>query len=138
MSSNWQEPTATAMSNMGWQDMVADFHRKMGQPVGVGPGFIRPTRFEQRFDWLEEETTELGQAYLQGDLVGVADALGDLIYVALGTAVEMGIPMDKVFQAIHKANMAKLPAVDGGKVKKPEGWVGPEKEIEQILMQEGM
>lgn len=127
-----------------WQEMVADFHRKMGQPVATKPQLLKWGRFKQRLDWLNEERDEMlvGQVIDWGgekhNVVEVADALGDLIYVCLGTAVEMGIPMDKVFQAIHKANMAKLPAVEGKKVTKPEGWVGPEKEIEQILRQEGM
>ncbi len=125
-----------------WQEMVADFHRKMGQPVADKPGFLNYERFRLRLAWLTEERDELLEGQLADNpkdgLVKAADALGDLIYVCLGTAVEMGIPMDKVFQAIHKANMAKLPAVDGKKVTKPAGWVGPEKEIEQILRQEGM
>ena len=67
----------------------------------------------------------------EDDIVEIADALADIIYIACGTAVSYGIPLDKVFEEVHRSNMAKL--VDGkvlrradGKVQKPEGWTPPD------------
>ena len=63
----------------------------------------------------------------------------DIIYIACGTAVSYGIPLDKVFTEVHRSNMAKL--VDGkplyredGKVIKPSGWQPPN--IKKILEDE--
>jgi len=70
-------------------------------------------------------------AELEHDIVEIADALADIIYIACGTAVSYGIPLDKVFEEVHRSNMAKL--VDGkplkredGKVIKPVGWTAPD------------
>jgi predicted HAD superfamily Cof-like phosphohydrolase len=85
---------------------------------------------------ITEEFNELCDAEEANDLVEIADALADIIYIACGTAVSYGIPLDKVFEEVHRSNMAKL--VDGkvlrredGKVQKPEGWTPPD--IEGVL-----
>lgn len=122
-----------------WQEKVKMFHQKMGQPLRDKPGLLDWGRFKERLGWLDEERDEMlvGQLLpFKEDVViaEVADALADIIYVALGTANEMGLPMDKIFDAVHRANMAKVPVKDGkGKVSKPEGWVGPEEEIRKII-----
>jgi len=68
---------------------------------------------------------------------GVADALADLVYVALGTAYKMGLPFDSIWQAVQAANMRKVagPTKRGNKVDacKPEGWVGPETAIARAI-----
>lgn len=65
------------------------------------------------------------------DMTSVADALVDSMYIAVGTGLEYGIPLDSVWDAVQKSNMAKF--VDGkairneyGKVVKPEGWEPPD------------
>ena len=79
--------------------------------------------------------------YLEGeeneDIENVAKELADIIYIVCGTAVSYGIPLDKVFEAVHRSNMAKL-GPDGkprrredGKILKPEGWTPPD--IKSIL-----
>ena len=102
----------------------------------IDPDLIR------RQHMLQEEVNELLLAILEGDRVAAADALGDVIYIAAGTADLAGIPIDEVLHAIHAANMRKL-GPDGkpvphatvpGKIGKPEGWVGPEAEIRKILV----
>lgn len=89
---------------------------------------------------LEEETREACEALDKRDLPALADALADIIYVAVWNALRFDIPIGKVFQAVQNANMRKFP--DGkvlrdehGKVMKPPGWVGPEAEIKAILEQ---
>lgn len=122
-------------------DAVKQFHYKVLGIEDTLPTFVLPVKFSQRVAFLEEEIEELGQAYINEDLVGVADALADLVYVALGTAHMMGIPFDKVFKVVHAANMQKLRGMTKrGMVYdaiKPEGWVGPEAEIAAILKEAG-
>lgn len=117
------------MSN--WYQDVKNFHIAFGQRVGQTP--IIPDNIEERdlrMSLLEEEYNEYIEAEEKLDIVGIADALADIIYIACGTAVSYGIPLDKVFEEVHRSNMAKL--VDGkpiyredGKVLKPEGWTPP-------------
>ena len=121
---------------MSFYTDVKDFHTAFGQLVGEYPQF--PSREERllRQRLLTEEYQEYMDAEFDDDLIEVADALADLIYIACGTAVAYGIPLDKVFAEVHRSNMAKL--VDGkpiyredGKVMKPEGWQPPD--IEGVL-----
>jgi predicted HAD superfamily Cof-like phosphohydrolase len=118
------------MSN--WFEDVKDFHRAFGQRIGTVPEFPdnSPER-SLRMKLITEEFNELCDAEENNDLIEVADALADIIYIALGTAVSYGIPLDKVFEEVHRSNMAKL--VDGkvlrredGKIQKPKGWTPPD------------
>ena len=116
---------------MSFYTDVKDFHQAFGQRIGEKPEL--PDRKERtlREKLLEEEFNEYMRAELNDDLVEIADALADIIYIACGTAVSYGIPLDDVFAEVHRSNMAKL--VDGkvirredGKVQKPEGWTAPD------------
>ena len=122
---------------MSYYNAVQQFHSKVLGIEDTLPTLILPVKFSQRVAFMEEEIEELGQAYINEDLVGVADALADLIYVAIGTAHMMGIDMDKVFKVVHAANMRKQRGITKrGMVYdaiKPAGWVGPEAEIKAIL-----
>ena len=55
----------------------------------------------------------------------------DVMYVLVGPAICAGVDLRPVWDAIHEANMQKVPAGDGGKPKKPRGWVPPD--IGEIL-----
>lgn len=124
------------MSN--WYEDVKDFHKAFEQRVGEYPAIPEDVNErELRINLLEEEFNEYLKAEEDADLVEIADALADLIYIACGTAVSYGIPLDKVFEEVHRSNMAKL--IDGkvlrradGKVQKPEGWTSPD--IKSILI----
>lgn len=72
------------------------------------------------------------------DLVKLADGIADLIVVVLGTAHAFGIPIEKVWNEVHRTNMEKLkgPVREDGKRLKPEGWQPPN--IKQILLDHGM
>lgn len=126
---------------MSYYNAVQQFHSKVLGIEDTLPTFVLPVEFSQRIDFMEEEIEELGQAYIDKDMIGVADALADLVYVALGTAHMMGIPFDQVFKVVHAANMRKLRGMTKrGMVFdacKPEGWVGPEAEIAAILKEAG-
>ena len=54
-----------------------------------------------------EELAEWIEANLEGDLTAAADALGDRLYVLLGDAVSIGVPIEPVFAAVHQSNMTK-------------------------------
>jgi predicted HAD superfamily Cof-like phosphohydrolase len=122
---------------MSYYSAIQQFHSKVLGIEDTLPTLVLPVKFSQRVAFMEEEIEELGQAYMLEDLVGVADALADLVYVAIGTAHMMGIPFDAVFKVVHAANMQKLRGMTKrGMVYdaiKPEGWVGPEAEIKAIL-----
>lgn len=109
-------------------EMVRDFHTAFGQRVGTKPEFP-DSEFERalRIKLMKEEINEYNKAEDNNDITNLAVELADIIYIACGTAVSYGIPLDDVFNAIHQANMNKL--VDGkvirredGKIKKPDGW----------------
>jgi len=115
---------------------VQDFHRAFGQRIGEKPELPNEDERELRVKLLREEFREYLDGESFNDLVEVADALADIIYIACGTAVSYGIPLDDVFAEVHRSNMAKL--VDGkvirredGKIQKPEGWTAPD--IKKIL-----
>ena len=117
------------MSNM-FQD-VKEFQTAVGQHVGQAPAFPDGPERALRMKLLEEEFNEYQQGEYKNDLENIAKELADIIYIVCGTAVSYGIPLDKVFDAVHASNMAKL--IDGkpirrddGKILKPEGWTPPD------------
>ena len=122
--------------NNNFYTNVKDFHQAFGQRVGETPELPSKEERELRRKLLAEEYTEYVVAEYNNDIVEIADALADIIYIAAGTAVSYGIPLDRVFSEVHRSNMAKL--VDGkvirrsdGKVQKPDGWNPPD--IKAIL-----
>ena len=87
---------------------------------------------------LREEYEEYVDAEEANDLVEVADALADMVVIIAGTAHAYGIPLDRVWDAVHRSNMAKRDPETGqlrkredGKVIKPDSWTEPD--IKSIL-----
>lgn len=110
---------------------VTEFHEAFGLMVNSVPALPDTATRDLRKKLLAEEYTEYTTAEAEDDIVEIADALADLIYIACGTAVAYGIPLDRVFAEVHRSNMAKL--VDGkvirredGKILKPTGWTPPD------------
>lgn len=115
---------------------VVEFQKAFGQLVSDEPVFPDTETRKLRIKLLAEEFDEYVNAEKENDFIEVADALADLIYIACGTAATYGIPLNAVFEEVHRSNMAKL--VDGkplkredGKVIKPEGWTPPD--IEGVI-----
>lgn len=116
---------------------VGAFHHKFGLPDvnvdGPIPRLISADLAYFRLDFLQEELSELKQAYEDHDLPGIADALVDLVYVALGTAHFHGLPWEELWDEVQRANMTKerAPSAEASKrnstfdVIKPEGWQPP-------------
>lgn len=112
---------------------VGEFTTKILGLPEVAP-VLKDANFHiQRYDFMQEELYEYEDAARLGDIVGIADALADLIYVALGTAYQMGLPFEAIWDAVHEANMQKVPGKTkrkiGNDAMKPLGWVGPEAKI---------
>ncbi len=104
---------------------VGEFHGKFGvytrqSPTTDIPGDVK----ELRLRLLQEELDELKQAVGADDLVEVADALGDLLYLVFGTAHAFGMAgkLKEVFEEIHRSNMSKL-GPDGRPVLREDGKV---------------
>ena len=125
-------------------ESVREFHERFGVPVAETPTELAETEFKYRFNFLDEELVELHEAWMNGDLVKQADALIDLVYVALGTALMMGLPWEDLFAIVHRANMQKRRVAVGEPgsrhafdVRKPDGWVGPEDAMRIVLQANG-
>ena len=89
-------------------DAVLEFHKAFNLTIGDRAGFPNKEIRALRRRLLNEEFTEYLQAETKDDLVEVADALADIIYIACGTAIAYGIPLDRVFAEVHRSNMSKL------------------------------
>ena len=118
---------------------VADFDEKILQDHGENyPSLVSLEYCVERSRFLAEELDEFAIAAGEANIVGLADALADLVYVALGTAYKMGLPFDDIWAAVHEANMRKVSGQTkrGNRVDamKPVGWVGPEAAIARAIM----
>ena len=97
--------------------------------ISDGPVTLQPDRLKERSRHLGEEMDELIAAKNWEDQ---ADALVDLIYVALGALVEIGVTPGTVFNEVHRANMEKVPGRNAKRpdneydAVKPEGWRPPD------------
>ena len=103
-------------------DMVEQFHLTYDQEVKYTPEIPSEDIQKLRYDLIDEELSELAVALHAGDIVGVADALGDILYVTYGAGHAFGIDLNRVFAEIHRSNMSKLDA-DGKAIKNEMGKV---------------
>ena len=114
---------------------VKEFHKAFNHPVSDVVTPMSQERALVRASWMKEEILEF---LVADNVVEQVDAMIDLLYFALGTLVEIGMPPKGVFNLVHKANMSKLHngvAKYGpdGKVIKPEGWVAPDAAIKEYI-----
>jgi len=91
------------------QEKVEQFHEKYGFAVAEKPQVIDRKAARVRYDLMAEELNEYLSSAIDGDLVKIADGIGDLLYTVLGTAVVHGIDLQPVFDEIHRSNMTKTP-----------------------------
>jgi predicted HAD superfamily Cof-like phosphohydrolase len=104
---------------------VADFHQAFGLGISQQPrADLGPEKNLLRFNLMDEENREYLEAASRGDLVEVADALGDMLYILCGTILEHGMQykIEEVFEEIQRSNMSKLGA-DGKPVYREDGKV---------------
>jgi len=103
-------------------EKVKEFMEAFGQEVKESPELADHKTACLRLKLILEEFEELEDAQAEGHLVGIADALSDLLYVVYGTAHTFGIPIDKCFNEVHNSNMSKLGA-DGKPIFRDDGKV---------------
>ncbi len=89
-------------------DKVGTFMKTFGQEVRTKPSFSTDKINKLRLDLIKEELTELTEAMNNKDLLEVADALTDILYVTYGAGHAFGINLDKCFDEVQNSNMSKL------------------------------
>lgn len=112
-------------------DMVGEFMEVFGQEVKEKPEFPDNETIALRLELIQEELNELREAIGNADIVEVADALTDILYVTYGAGHAFGVDLDKCFEEVQSSNMSKLgkdgkPIYrDDGKVMKGEDYFPP-------------
>ena len=112
------------MSNF---NKVGTFMKTFGQEVKTKPSFSSDKINKLRIDLIKEELDELQEAMGNNDLLEVADALTDILYVTYGAGHAFGIDLDKCFDEVQSSNMSKLGS-DGKPIYNENGKVmkGPD------------
>jgi len=110
---------------------VKIFMETFGQEVKIKPSFSSQKINELRYNLIKEELDELNEALLSKNLLEVADALTDILYVTYGAGHAFGIDLDKCFNEVQNSNMSKI-GTDGkpiyneaGKVMKGSNYFKP-------------
>ena len=93
------------MSNF---NKVKTFMETFGQEVKTKPSFSTDKINNLRYELIKEELDELKVAMENKDLLEVADALTDILYVAYGAGHAFGIDLDKCFEEVQNSNMSKI------------------------------
>ena len=93
------------MSNF---NKVKSFMQTFGQDVKNKASFSTDKINKLRYDLIKEELDELKEALRNKDLLEVADALTDILYVTYGAGHAFGIDLDQCFDEVQKSNMSKL------------------------------
>ena len=117
------------MSNF---NKVKTFMETFSQEVKTKPSFSTNKINNLRYDLIKEELDELKDAMENNDLLEVADALTDILYVTYGAGHAFGIDLDKCFEEVQNSNMSKLDENgkpiynDAGKVMKGSNYFKPD------------
>ena len=113
-------------------EKVGNFMKTFGQEVKEKSSLSSDKINKLRLDLIEEELGELKEAMKNNDLLEVADALTDILYVTYGAGHAFGINLDKCFEEVQNSNMSKLDAAgepiynDVGKVMKGPNYFKPD------------
>ncbi len=116
------------MSNF---EKVKKFMETFGQEVKNTPSFPKENIIKLRYALIEEELSELKLAIDTKNIIEVADALTDILYVTYGAGHAFGIDLDKCFQEVQNSNMSKLDSNgkpifnENGKVMKGPSYFKP-------------
>ena len=89
-------------------DKVGAFMKTFGQEVKTKPSLSTNKINKLRLDLIKEELSELTEAMNDKNLLEVADALTDILYVTYGAGHAFGINLDKCFEEVQNSNMSKL------------------------------
>jgi predicted HAD superfamily Cof-like phosphohydrolase len=118
-------------------DKVKKFMEAFGQEVKKSPELPDAETVNLRIELIAEELEELWDACEKKDLVEIADALTDILYVTYGAGHAFGIDLDKCFTEVQRSNMSKL-GEDGKPIYRDDGKVmkGPnysEPDLKSVL-----
>ncbi len=111
---------------------VGTFMKTFGQEVKTKPSFSTEKINKLRIDLIKEELEELTEAMNNKDLLEVADALTDILYVTYGAGHAFGLDLDKCFDEVQNSNMSKLDENrkpiynESGKVMKGPNYLKPD------------
>lgn len=119
-------------------EKVKEFHRAFGVPSAEKP--TEPSRdlYHLRVGLIDEEVAEFIEGHYESthqdadfkpNLIEIADAIGDMLYVIYGTADQYGLDADAIFEAIHISNMSKLD--ENGKPLFYDGITGPKGKVKK-------
>lgn len=122
------------------QKAVEAFMAAGGQTTNIIPKVPADPVADRRILMLREEMEEMIRAWVNGDIVEYADAIADIIYVALGAAVEAGIDIEPVIEEVIDSNNSKIDwqsaqpwaRHDNGKIAKDEHYRAPD--IRSIIL----
>ena len=89
-------------------EKVGIFMKTFGQEVKIKPTLSTDKIIGLRLNLIKEELSELSEAIDKKDLVEIADALTDILYVTYGAGHAFGIDLDKCFEEVQNSNMSKL------------------------------
>ena len=89
-------------------EKVKNFMQIFGQEVKKKPSFSSGKINNLRYNLIKEELEELKEAIDKKDIIEVADALTDILYVTYGAGHAFGIDLDKCFEEVQQSNMSKL------------------------------
>ena len=130
-----ENKTITSLTLGDTIDKVREFHnafriKNEETPVGT----VEESEYMLRYNLMKEETDEYLEACERGDLVEIADALGDQLYILCGTILRHGLQykIEEVFNEIQRSNMSKLDKSgkpvyrEDGKVLKGEQYFRPD------------
>lgn len=129
---------------------LIEFNEAFGIEFPNKPLLVDAKTQELRVNLLLEELEEYRVANTKGDITEVLDAIGDMLYIVLGTAVQHGMQdiIEKAFNIIHSSNMSKLdddkkPIINGdkyydprkpiGKVLKSENYWSPTEKLDKLI-----
>ena len=113
-------------------ELVGDFMESMEQDVLIRPSFPEDSVQKLRLNLIEEELDELQYGIDNQDMIEIADALTDLLYVVYGAGHAFGIDLDDCFKEVHQSNLSKLGPDfrpikrEDGKVLKPDTYFPPD------------
>ena len=113
-------------------EKVSNFMKTFGQEVKTKPSLSNDKINNLRLSLIKEELDELTNAIKKKDLVEVADALTDILYVTYGAGHAFGINLDRCFDEVQRSNMSKLGADskpiynENGKVMKGPNYFKPD------------
>ena len=91
-------------------DSIAEFHKAFSVKDNYLPSRLDEEKYILRHKFMEEENNEYLEACFEEDVIGIADALGDQLYILCGTILQHGLQhiIEDVFDEIHSSNMSKL------------------------------